>query len=1159
MATFYHGNFGITSSWTVSYGNYAYISSGPSTGSYTVSFNTSSMAGLAVTSAVLYATVGYVADGTSVRSVDGTWFTGAKNVSINASGWSSYTFRFKSSGSTAGGPGSYSRTLNFSNVRLVVNEGATGGGTDPGGGSYSSPQYVWFDNTEPAYPGEVRALRWTAGSAHSGRYVKGYDIHRGTSLNNIAWYSGTGNVLSLNVPAPTANNTSFYYKVLTIQDDNTYYMYSNATGVITTSFSAPVVAGVNLNGVGDPLYVVAGENLTLTWSASNGVRNGITGFRIYRNGVHYTDVGVVYSLTVPSHTTLGSSYYYSVQAKAPYEWSSTVNGPTVYSYSACSAPTSISLAKNNVAPGESVALNWSGAVNGSQYNAISGYAIYRAIGAVGEFALLSEVSATATSGTLNVLSPLENEGIYRYKVVTKGQRLNSGQSAAVATLTTLFTAPTISDVKVSKQYAASGETVTLSWVVGNGTNNPVKSVTVYRDGVEYQVGVSGASLSVPAHEVAGEQHQYSVKVIGTYLDGETLDAQVLHTYGDPVAPNVVSVLPLSVDAGTNAVLSWSGASAGAKNDIKGYQVFRATAVGGPYSLLQEITSTETSGNYTVVAHSTMGSSYFYKVLVVGTYSNSLESEATAELKSIVYTVVKAPTSVSVSPVEVDMGYPATLSWSGAEGGTNNPITGYRIFRSSTPTGTYTLLKEVQGVTSTEVIASTTMGAFYYYKVETVGTKTGFNLSGQSTVYAALKTWAFTAVSAPTGVALSATILNPGASVRLSWNAAAGGTNTTVVSYEVYKTTGTTYVLFATVTSDVLFVDDVIGPSGTAQLYKIKSIADRAGWDSGFSNVVTVKSNTPPTAPSSVNATPALYESGGITVSFPAAADMDGNLSHYQVQRRIQTEASGWGPWTNHTIELKGLSLVDHAEVERGQRVQYQVKTHDALGLVSAYTQSIQVLRNSLPPLPVILLPVGERIIYNVKPIIRVSVGAEVNGTTQSLQMAVDSGAFATMRTLPASGGVMPVQVTNALSYGLHTIKVRMMDNLGAVSEVASVEIDIRPTEYARGVEKGSVIANQSISHQAEIEQLYAQVNDIRNYYGYPKILVPDSVGDHVNVVAGNIGMFAAWGDQMRSLQVAIGETWASSGITPATWLVCKKGMHPSAAVVAQIRREIERA
>lgn len=336
-------------------------------------------------------------------------------------------------------------------------------------------------------------------------------------------------------------------------------------------------------------------------------------------------------------------------------------------YSACSAPTAVSVSKNNVAPGDSVTLSWSGAKAGTGMS-ISQYQIYRATTPDGTYSLLTTINSTATSGSTTVTAPTANGSSYYYKVVTIGSvaGYNSAQSSIYAALTCAFTAP--------------------------------------------------------------------------------------------AAPSSVTVNNATPDAGGQVTLSWSGATAGTNNAIAGYQVHRATAAGGPYILLQSITSTAASGSLAVTAHATMGSAYYYKVLTVGSLSNGALSAAYAAVTSKVYTACTAPTAVSLNNALVNPGAAATLSWSGAAAGTNNPIASYDVHRATEAGGAYTKLGN-STTTSFAVTAHATQGAVYFYKVVAVGTKSGYN-SPLSSASASLKS--NTAPSAPT-------IQAPSASGKTTYN------------------------------------------------------------------------------------------------------------------------------------------------------------------------------------------------------------------------------------------------------------------------------------------------------------------------------------------------------------------------------------------------------
>lgn len=226
----------------------------------------------------------------------------------------------------------------------------------------------------------------------------------------------------------------------------------------------------------------------------------------------------------------------------------------------------------------------------------------------------------------------------------------------------------------------------------------------------------------------------------------TLTLNYTLNYSACGAPTAVSVNANNVAPGANVTLSWSGASAGNGNAITGYQVYRATSATGTYSLLTTVNTSATSGSATVAAPTASGSSYYYKVLTVGTVSgyNSGQSTAYATLTCLC-TAASAPTSVTLNASLLNAGTGATLSWSGAAAGTNNAITGYTVYRATAAAGTYEQIGTATG-TSFAVTASTTQGASFYYKVLTRGTVSGFD-SGLSSAYASLKT--NTAPAAPT--------------------------------------------------------------------------------------------------------------------------------------------------------------------------------------------------------------------------------------------------------------------------------------------------------------------------------------------------------------------------------------------------------------------------
>lgn len=387
----------------------------------------------------------------------------------------------------------------------------------------------------------------------------------------------------------------------------------------TFTISLQDTSGTTLVTIGTYSYNNNGSRPTISWTGSVNVTAG--------RGINY-----VMSSTYDSGTC-GIKNAFIVNL--------TYTSASVYT--SCTAPTSVSVASTNVAPGASVKLSWSGASAGTN-NAITGYHVYRATSASGTYSYLSAVSSTSTSSSTTVTAPTTSGSAYYYKVYTIGtvSGYNSGASSAYATLTCSCTKPT--------------------------------------------------------------------------------------------APTSVSVSSTNVKPSATVTLSWSGASAGTNNAITGYQIYRATSASGTYSSLATVSSTSTSGSYSVTAPSSSGSSYYYKIYTVGTYSSyspSTISSAYATL-TCTYTAPTAPTSISLSKTAVLPSTNVTLSWSGAASGTNNAITSYHIYRSTSSSGTYTHIATVTTTAtsgSTTVASNSSYNSSYYYRVYAIGTYSNSGASG----------------------------------------------------------------------------------------------------------------------------------------------------------------------------------------------------------------------------------------------------------------------------------------------------------------------------------------------------------------------------------------------------------------------------------------------
>ncbi len=316
-------------------------------------------------------------------------------------------------------------------------------------------------------------------------------------------------------------------------------------------------------------------------------------------------------------------------------------------------------------------------------------------------------------------------------------------SATVATITasTTFDDPSAPDTVLlngaaGNVYVRDGEGVTLSWSGAQaGTRNPIVGYEVLKNGSVFaSLGADAWQIAVDAPAV-GSNITYAVRTIGQYSNSANSVARIVYGYSDPTPPTSIKVNGASsviVDAGTIVNVTWSGAQAGANNGIYGYQFYVSYQ---PDSGYWAYGSVITGTSATLQASSTMGEKLYFKLATVGYVSQGSMSDATIVLETKVYTANNAPDTVSASPSVTSAGNLVTLSWSGAQAGTNVNIASYAVYRSENRDSGFELLATVSG-TSMNVYAPAETGHAYYYRVAALADRAGYD-SGMSLAYAIL--------------------------------------------------------------------------------------------------------------------------------------------------------------------------------------------------------------------------------------------------------------------------------------------------------------------------------------------------------------------------------------------------------------------------------------
>ncbi len=204
---------------------------------------------------------------------------------------------------------------------------------------------------------------------------------------------------------------------------------------------------------------------------------------------------------------------------------------------------------------------------------------------------------------------------------------------------------------------------------------------------------------------AGTTYYYAVAAVNTVGEGSrSVERSATPTAPPPVVPGQPV---LTATAGVGQVgLSWTTPSNGG-SAITAYKLYRGT-VSGSLSLYKTLGVVTTYTDTAVTA----GTTYYYGVAAVNVVGEGARS---AQKSAVPTGVPTAPRNVTAVP---HSSRGVVLNWQAPSSTGGSSITGYQIFRSTTP-GTETLLTTVGSSARTYRDASTTRNVRYYYVIRAV--------------------------------------------------------------------------------------------------------------------------------------------------------------------------------------------------------------------------------------------------------------------------------------------------------------------------------------------------------------------------------------------------------------------------------------------------------
>ena len=349
--------------------------------------------------------------------------------------------------------------------------------------------------------------------------------------------------------------------------------------------------------------------------------------------------------------------------------------------------------------------------------------------------------------------------------------------------------------------------VALAWSapVSNG-GSAVTGYKVYRgtsSGAEVLLaspagtGTSYTDLAA----VNGTTYFYKVSAVNGVGEGSFSNERSATPTPLPTAPGA-PVLNTATGGNGQVALAWSAPVSNGGSAVTGYKVYRGTSPGGE-SLLATPAGTGTS--YTDLA-AVNGTTYFYKVSAVnGVGEGALSNERSATPVGPPGPPVLASASPGNNAVALSWGAPAS------NGG--SAVTGYKVYRGTSPAGE-SLLAAPAGTGTSFTDLTAVNGTTYYYKVPAANANGDGSLSNEL--------WA-TPATVPAAPALTAATAGNN-QVALAWSAPAPNGGSPVTGYRVYRgtTSGVVTLLAAPIGTGTTYLD-LTATNGTTYFYKVAAL------------------------------------------------------------------------------------------------------------------------------------------------------------------------------------------------------------------------------------------------------------------------------------------------------------------------------------------------
>lgn len=539
------------------------------------------------------------------------------------------------------------------------------------------------------------------------------------------------------------------------------------------------------------ITTASSTSLKMGWSAVAGA----DGYQIYRSENEksgFKKVATVKGGSAITYTdgslTAGKKYYYKVRA---YSGSTPGKNSAVMGASPLAAGKITSVRSDGSGQ---LTVKWGAVLDAA------GYQVYRSTSKDGKYTKVADVKSTVLTYTD---TGLKKGTTYYYKVRAKAvQNGKTGYGSSSEPVSGWSIAATA----ITEVTSQSNGKLLVKWKAVKNTYRYQVYRSTSKNGTYTRVAVVSGTSYEDGNIKTNQKYYYKIRTVNRVNKVNGYGNYSGVKYGLQVGRT--SITSVQTTSSTSLKLTWKKVS-----NATGYKIYRSTSKKGSYKLIKTITN----GNTTSYKNSKLktGQTYYYKVQAVGKtggYEGVGKLSAIASGKSVLQTSITYVQSVNSTRLK--------LAW--------KPVadaTGYRIARSTSKNGKYTVVGELTtGKATTYTDTDVKSGKAYYYKVSVRNENNG--VKGYSEYSGVLGGRVLKTVEPETPKSVSA------ASIQLSWKAVSGAGG-----YQIYRSTEEKkgYSRIATISSGkTVTYKDTPPKTNTTYYYRIRSF-NRSSGKIGYGN------------------------------------------------------------------------------------------------------------------------------------------------------------------------------------------------------------------------------------------------------------------------------------------------------------------------------------